>query len=288
MSTSSVWLITGATSGIGLDLAKAALAAGHTVIAGCRDTSKIATVAAELEQRGVTWLTLDVGADDVVEAKIQECIAKFGRIDVLVNNAGYGVMGAIEDISISQVTAQFNVNLLGPLRTIQAVLPSMRDRRSGTIVNISSTNGITSMPGLGVYGASKFALEGLTEGLQMEVAPFGIRVLLVEPGMVATRLADPKGSGTIVPLSEPYRDSLVDQTMQGILGAYAAGMGASAEKTALRIVEAVDGTGLLEGRQDSVKLRLPLGADAAETFQKKGAEFSGLYSDLKDVSESIG
>jgi hypothetical protein len=121
----------------------------------------------------------------------------------------------------------------------------------------------------------------------MELAPFGIRVLLVEPGMVATRLADPKGSGTVVPLSEPYRESVVGQTVQGTLGAYAAGMGASAEKTALRIVEAVDGTGLLEGRGDGVKLRLPLGSDAAEAFRRKAAEYSGLLDDLKEISASI-
>lgn len=121
----------------------------------------------------------------------------------------------------------------------------------------------------------------------MELTPFGIRVLLVEPGMVATRLADPKGSGTVVPLSEPYRESVVGQTVQVTLLAYAAGMGASAEKTALRIVEAVDGTGLLEGRGDGVKLRLPLGSDAAEAFRKKAAEYSGLFDDLKDISASI-
>jgi NAD(P)-dependent dehydrogenase (short-subunit alcohol dehydrogenase family) len=210
---------------------------------------------------------------------------------------------------IKQVEDQFNVNVLGPLRTIRAVLPSMRARKSGTIVNITSANGLAAMPGLGVYSASKFALEGnassspslhprlpsefvanekptgLTEGLQLELAPFDIRVLLVEPGMVATNLANPKGSGVIVPLSEPYKATMVSQAVEGVLGAYAAGLGASAEKTALRITEAVDGTGLLEGKD--VKLRLLLGSDAAEVAQKKGQQYLDLFGELKDVWASI-
>ncbi|KAK9800981.1 putative Dehydrogenase with different specificitie [Seiridium cardinale] len=284
MTTPNIWLVTGATSGIGLELAKAALAAGHTVIAGCRDTSKNPELPVELENLGATWLQLDLAASDV-EAKVQETIVKFGHIDVLINNAGYAVAGAIEDISVDQVKGQFDINVLGPLRTIQAVLPSMRERKSGTIVNISSSNGIASMPGLGVYSASKFAVEGLTESLQMELAGFGIRVLLVEPGLIATRFADPKGSGVMVPLTEPYKGTAADQTLQAVMNAGAAGIGGSAEKTALRIVEAVDGTGYFKSKE--VKLRLVLGADAAGGVQKKGQEYLDLFDELKDVWNSI-
>lgn len=211
--------------------------------------------------------------------------------------------------SIDQVKNQFNVNVLGPLRVIQAVLPSMRARKSGTIVNISSTNGIAALPSLGIYAASKFALEGeilvvllllsssprlsadissltgLSEGLQTEVASFGIRVLLIEPGMIATRLADPKGSGVVVPISDAYKGTVVERTLEGILAAYAASMGASAEKTALRIVEAVDGKGFFEAKE--INLRLPLGTDSAEKIRGKGNEYIDLCDGLKDVIGSI-
>ncbi|KAI1866305.1 uncharacterized protein JN550_007693 [Neoarthrinium moseri] len=284
MSTSKVWLITGATSGIGLELAKAAMAAGHKVIATYRDASKTPDTIVELEKLGTTWVQLDVGATDV-ETKIQDTVVKFGHIDVLVNNAGYALSGSIEDISVEHAKELFAVNLFGPLRTVQALLPSMRARQSGTIVNVGSSNGIRASPGLGLYSASKFALEGLTEGLQAELSSFGIRVLLVEPGMVATRIADPNGAGVIIPSSDTYKGTAADLTMQGILQAYAAGRGASAEKTALRIVEAVDGTGLLEGKE--VALRLPLGSDAVGYVEAKGREYLTLAEELKAVSGSI-
>ncbi|KAH6656481.1 dehydrogenase with different specificitie [Truncatella angustata] len=284
MPTPNIWLITGATSGIGLELARAAISAGHTVIAGCRDKSKNTSVTSELEDRGATWLQLDVGADDI-QSRIGEAVQKFGHIDVLVNNAGYALAGAIEDVSIDQVKDQFRVNVLGPFLIIQAILPSMRDRKSGTIVNISSGNGVAAMPGLGLYSASKFALEGLTECLQLELACFGIRVLLVEPGMIATRFADPKGSGVVVSISDPYKGTAADQTLGTILNAYAAGYGGSAEKSALRIVEAVDGTGLLEGKD--IKLRLPLGSDVAQIIEQKGKECLGASVDLKSIWSSI-
>lgn len=119
----------------------------------------------------------------------------------------------------------------------------------------------------------------------MELADFGVRVLLVEPGMVATRFGNPKGSGVVVPVSDPYKGSLVDQTLEGVMNAYAAGMGASAEKTALRIVEAVDGTGLLKGK--GLLSRLPLGADATQSFQRKGNEYLGVLEHLNDVAGSV-
>ncbi|KAI1378178.1 putative short chain oxidoreductase/dehydrogenase [Hypoxylon crocopeplum] len=284
MAETKVWLITGATRGLGLEIAKTALKAGHIVIACYRNKAKVSSTIAEIEALGGTWLQLDVVGQDV-ESQVQSVVAKHGRIDVLVNNAGYAILGSIEETSVDQIAAVFKTNFVGTLRTIQAALPSMRSRRSGTIVNISSATGINSVPGLGVYSSTKFAVEGVTEALQGELASFNIRVLLVEPGMMATDILDASGTGVKLPLSDAYRGTAIEHVENMLFSPEFLSMAASATKVAQRIIEAVDGTGLMAGKE--IGLRLPLGKDAGSDIEKRIAMYEGLAKSMKDVWESV-
>ncbi|KAI0443433.1 hypothetical protein F4803DRAFT_561657 [Xylaria telfairii] len=280
----SVWLITGASRGLGFDIAKTALKAGHKVIACYRgkkpdDTAKWD----ELEALGGIWAQLDVSSDDA-ESKVKALVAEYGAIDVLVNNAGYAVLATIEDVPLDKVHAIFNTNFIGTLRTIKGVLPSMRERKTGTIVNISSSNAITPVPALGIYNATKSAMEGYTETLQAEVAAFGVRVLLVEPGATVTEFASQTGSGIRVELSEPYQEGIVKQISDYLNSPQYASSGASSVVVAERIVDAIDGTGILAGRD--IGLRLPLGNDTGAGIEKRAALFADL-ANLKDVWGSV-
>lgn len=180
-----VWFITGASRGFGREFAIAALSRGDRVAATARNVSALAGLGEEFGDR-LLALELDVTNRDQVNASIAEAHAKFGRLDVVVNNAGYGLFGAVEEISPSQLHQQLDVNLFGVLHVTQAVLPLMRAQNSGHIVQISTIGGVVAFPALGGYHASKWALEGLTESLAQEVAQFGIKVTMVEPGAFGT------------------------------------------------------------------------------------------------------
>ncbi|HEX9131523.1 MAG TPA: oxidoreductase [Ktedonobacteraceae bacterium] len=180
MESSQVALVTGASSGIGQATAELLAAHGCTVFGTSREPTQVA--------RSYRWLPMDVRSDASVEAAVQSLLEQAGRIDVLVNNAGYSQVGAIEESSIADVQAQFDTNLLGVLRVIKAVLPVMRQQSSGRIINVSSVVGQVAPPYAGVYATSKFALEGLSEALREEVRPFGVDISLVEPSFVKTRL----------------------------------------------------------------------------------------------------
>ncbi|GAP88835.1 putative short chain oxidoreductase [Rosellinia necatrix] len=284
MAESQVWLITGASRGLGFDIAKTALKAGHKVIA-CyraekpRDTSNWD----ELEALGGIWTQLDVSNEDA-ELKTKALVAEHGRVDVLVNNAGYAIVGSIEDVRLDQVNAIFNTNFTGTLRTIKGVLPSMRERKAGTIVNISSSIAIEPIPALGIYSATKFAMEGYTETLQMEVAAFGIRVLLVEPGATATEFASETGSGVRAESSEPYQEGIVNQISDFLSSPQYAAMGAPSIAVATRIVEAIDRTDFATGKD--IAFRLPLGKDTGASIEKRAALFANLASQ-RDVWGSV-
>ncbi|HEY8554044.1 MAG TPA: oxidoreductase [Burkholderiales bacterium] len=178
-----VVLITGASSGIGRATAHLLAAHGYRVFG----TSRRPT--ADTRAPGVEMLALDVCSDSSVAAAVGAVLERAGRIDVLVNNAGYELGGAIEEVSIEEAKRQFETNFYGAMRMMQAVLPAMRRQRSGRIINIASLAGFAPVPFLGVYSASKFALEGLSETLRYEVGPLGISVSLVEPGFLKTALA---------------------------------------------------------------------------------------------------
>jgi len=180
MEVKQVALVTGASSGIGQATAELLAARGFTVFGTSRAPEKLTG--------SYKWLPLDVRSDASVEAAVQSLLEQAGRIDVLVNNAGYAQVGAIEESSLVDVQAQFDTNLLGVIRMIKAVLPVMRQQGSGRIINVSSVVGQVAPPYLGVYATSKFALEGLSEALREEVRPFGVGVSLVEPTFVKTPL----------------------------------------------------------------------------------------------------
>ena len=186
---SRTWLITGVSSGLGRALALEALGRGERVWGTVRsDAARDAFLA--LAAPGTVGASLAEMSDPAaVKAAVAEAQAGFGALDILVNNAGYGIMGAVEEVSLAEAEAQFAVNLLGPLAAIQAVLPQMRARRSGHIVNITSVSGLATWAGTGVYCASKFALEGLGMTLAEEVAPLGIHVTNVAPGGLRTDYA---------------------------------------------------------------------------------------------------
>jgi NAD(P)-dependent dehydrogenase (short-subunit alcohol dehydrogenase family) len=183
-----VWFITGASSGFGEAFARYALGQGHKVVIAARSVDKLAAIAAEAPDR-VLAQPLDVTKSGDAEIAIKAAVARFGRIDVLINNAGYGVVGAVEETPIDELRAQMETNFFGAVAVIQAALPTFRAQRSGAIVNVSSLGGQLSMPGFGAYSASKFALEGISEALAAEMAPFGVKVLIVEPGSFRTNLA---------------------------------------------------------------------------------------------------
>jgi len=184
--TQETVLITGCSSGIGRATAQAFLDEEWTVYATARDRSDVS----DLRDAGCETAALDVTKPAQCRDVVEEVVDAEGRLDCLVNNAGYGQAGAVEDVTPRRVNRQFDVNLYGPHRLIRAALPHMRERGEGTIVNLSSVSGLLSTPGMGVYSASKFALEALSDALRGEVAPFGIDVVLVEPGPVDTDFAD--------------------------------------------------------------------------------------------------
>jgi len=188
MSTPRTWLITGVSSGFGRELAAQVLASGSRVIGTLRNESQRAAFDS-LNPALAHGVLLDVTDERRIQRVVEEAVSQHGSIDVLVNNAGYGLEGAIEESSMAQARHQLEVNFFGALALIKAVLPGMRKQRSGHIVNITSVGGLLAYPGVGIYNASKHALEGLTDSLTQEVAHLGIRVIAVEPGPFRTNWA---------------------------------------------------------------------------------------------------
>jgi NAD(P)-dependent dehydrogenase (short-subunit alcohol dehydrogenase family) len=182
---SRVWLITGASSGFGHAIAQAALAAGDTVVGAARRPQALADLEVSAPERASS-IQLDVTDADRIRAAVTEVLEGHGRIDVLVNNAGRGAVGAAEETSDSELRDLMDLHFFGPAALTREVLPHMRERGSGAIVQMSSMGGRFSFPGVGAYSATKFALEGWSEALAKEVEPFGIRVLIVEPGAFRT------------------------------------------------------------------------------------------------------
>jgi len=254
MAASQVWFITGASSGFGEAFARHALAQGHRVVATARDTRKLAALSALAPER-VLIQTLDVTREGDAEAAVAAAVGRFGRIDVVINNAGYGIVGAVEETPADELRAQMETNFHGAAATIRAVLPVLRAQRAGAVVNISSMGGQMSFAGFGAYSASKFALEGLSEALAAEVAPFGIKVLIVEPGAFRTNLAG--AAMKHMPELDAYRDTV------GGTRAFARSMHATQAgdptKAAAAIEQAL--------RAERTPLRLQLGQDALDAVR---------------------
>lgn len=188
-STGRVWFITGASKGFGLEIARVALAHGDRVIATARDPQKVQTALAASPDR-LLALPLDVTDEQAAAAAAAQAVEHFGRIDLLLNNAGRGLLGAVEEASDAETRAVFETNVFGLLTVTRAMLPVMRRQRSGRIINISSVGGFRGSVGWGVYNATKFAVEGISEALGHELRPLGIMVTVVEPGFFRTDFLD--------------------------------------------------------------------------------------------------
>lgn len=188
---SKVWFVTGAGSGIGAGIAKAALEAGDRVVATGRNLEKVRTAYADAALENLEFLQLDVADPVQAQAAVDAAVARFGRIDVLVNNAGYSILGKFEEMTTADLERQFATNFYGVAHLMRAVLPVMRGQRSGHVFNISSVAGVVGMKHCSAYGASKFAVEGLSLAVADEVAPFGIKVTIVEPGFFRTDFLAP-------------------------------------------------------------------------------------------------
>ncbi|WP_420995419.1 oxidoreductase [Cupriavidus sp. 30B13] len=252
-----VWLITGASRGIGALIAKAALAEGDAVVAAGRNVDAIA--AALGEGPALFPVRLDVTSEEEAAAAVQAALARFGRIDVLVNNAGFGLLGAVEEATLAETRRLYETNVFGVLNVTRAVLPSMRARRAGHVINISSIGGYRSAVGFGVYSSTKFAVEGLTEALHGELAPLGIHVTVVEPGYFRTDFLDqsslavsPNVIGDYAPTSGAVRAVAATLNRQ---------QPGDPEKLAQAMVELA--------RAQTPPLRLPLGTDTLRAIAQK-------------------
>lgn len=259
------WFITGASSGFGLAFAEHALAQGYNVVAAARNVSKLQALVARAPDR-VLAVALDVDQPAEAQKAIEKAIARFERIDVLINNAGYAIVGALEETPEAELRAQMETNFFGAVRVTQAVLPVMRRQHSGAIVNISSLGGQLSFSGFSAYSASKFALEGASEALAQEVAPFGIKVLIVEPGQFRTNLA---GAGMRhMPVMDAYRE-VVGGTRD-----FAHQMDGTQAGDPRKAAEVIDRALAAE----TTPLRLQLGADAVDAVR---AHAQQLLTDMQ-------
>ncbi|MGI4899670.1 MAG: oxidoreductase, partial [Janthinobacterium lividum] len=196
-----VWFITGCSTGFGRELAKLILKKGWNAVITARKVDQVQDIAEGYEETALV-LPLDVNDKAQVSSAITKAEETFGKIDVLVNNAGYGYFSSIEEGEEEKIRAQFETNFFGLVNVIQAVLPGMREKRSGHIVNFSSIGGLRAFTATGYYHATKFAVEGLSESLSQEVAPLGIKVLLVEPGPFRTDWAGRSTSRTPVQIAD--------------------------------------------------------------------------------------
>ena len=255
MSDARVWFITGTTSGFGRAIAEAALERGDLVIATARRVEALEQLG---EHERVQPLRLDVTDAGEREAAVAAALDRFGRIDVLVNNAGRTQVGAVEETTEDELRALFDLHFFGPAALTRLVLPAMRAQGGGAIVQLSSVGGQVTAPGFGAYCATKFALEGLTETLRDEVAPFGIHTLIVEPGAFRTGLFRPDAAYMSDELPE-YAD-IVGPTREYVRGGHGEQQGDPA-KAAAAIITALD--------SDEPPLRLVLGADAFENITQR-------------------
>src|SRR5579863_8461439 len=204
MTERKVWLITGAGRGLGVDIAKTVLAAGQAVVATGRDAARVATAVGD--RGNLLAIKLDVTRPQDSQAAVEAAVAKFGRIDVLVNNAGNFFAGFFEELSPDQVRSQIETLLFGPMNVTRAVLPVMRKQRSGLVLTISSTAGIAGQMFCTAYAAANFGIEGWMESLTPEIAPFGIRTMLVEPGFFRTELLTSRSTTFAKPSIDDYAE----------------------------------------------------------------------------------
>ncbi|MBO9728693.1 MAG: SDR family NAD(P)-dependent oxidoreductase [Chitinophaga sp.] len=250
-----VWFITGASGGFGKSFAEYAIRQGYQVVVTARRLDKLEDIKA-LAPDQVEAIRMDVNNNDEIATAIQAVKARFGRVDVLINNAGYGIVGGVEETPETELRALMDTNFFGAVNVTRALLPLFREQQSGAIVNISSMGGQLSFPGFGAYSASKFALEGISEALAAEMAPFGVKVVIVEPGQFKTELA---GAAMKHMPEIPGYESTV-----GPIRDFAKNMHGTQEGDPAKAAAAID----LALSSPNTPLRLQLGEDAVAAIKQ--------------------
>jgi NAD(P)-dependent dehydrogenase (short-subunit alcohol dehydrogenase family) len=269
-----VWFITGCSTGFGRQLARRTLALGYPTVVTARNVKQIEDLIAGHEDH-VLVLPLDVTVPEQIAAAVDATVKKFGRIDVLVNNAGVGYFGSFEESDLTAVRQMFEINVWGLTQMTRAVLPLMRQRRSGSIVNISSMGGIAALPAVSFYNGTKFAVEGLSEALALEVAPLGIKVLIVEPGPFRTDWAGRSANETPVDIAD--YDSTAGARLRLVRG-YNGKQPGDPERAAELIVQTVE--------SEQPPLRLVLGKVALSAVRNKLDAMKKDFDDWAQVTES--
>jgi NAD(P)-dependent dehydrogenase (short-subunit alcohol dehydrogenase family) len=275
MSEKKVWFVTGAGRGMGVDIARAALAAGHAVVATGRNPERVSAAVGAHDD--LLTVALDITDPASAHAAVDAAVARFGRIDVLVNNAGNFYAGFFEEITPEDFRAQVETNLFGPLNVTRAALPVMRAQRSGLVVTMSSTAGLIGQEFCTAYAASKFALEGWMESLTPEVAPFGVRTMVVEPGFFRTDLL----TADSTTYAQPSIDDYAERTRQTVAAwnGMNGRQGGDPAKLAAALVP-------LATRQDP-PLRWVAGADAVQGVEQKANDLLAQVAAHRELSSSL-
>jgi NAD(P)-dependent dehydrogenase (short-subunit alcohol dehydrogenase family) len=275
MSEKKIWFVTGAGRGMGVDIARAALAAGHAVVATGRNPERVNSAVGAHDD--LLTVALDVTDPASAQAAVDAAVERFGRIDVLVNNAGNFYAGFFEEITPADFRAQIETNLFGPLNVTRAVLPVMRAQRSGQVVTISSTAGLIGQEFCTAYAASKFALEGWMESLTPEVAPFGIGTTVVEPGFFRTDLLTAESTNYAEPAIPDYaeRTRRTVTAWNGMNGR----QGGDPAKLAAALVRLAS--------QDEPPLRWVAGADAVQGVEQKAKDLLAQVDAYRELSSSL-
>jgi NAD(P)-dependent dehydrogenase (short-subunit alcohol dehydrogenase family) len=268
-----VWMITGASRGLGREIAKAALASGDKVIATGRESQGL-----DNPQSPEAWLAIqmDVTNEEQVQSGVRQALSRFGRIDVLVNNAGFGMLGAIEETTAADVEGVYRTNVFGVLNVVRAVLPALRQQRAGHIINFSSLGGYRASAGWGVYCSTKFAVEGISEALHDELAPLGIHATVVEPGFFRTDFMDNRSLAETRTQIPDYKETVGQTRIFAVeRNRQQPGDPAKLAQALVQLVNAAD-----------PPLRLPLGTDALERIAQKNAFVSAETARWRSLSAS--
>jgi NAD(P)-dependent dehydrogenase (short-subunit alcohol dehydrogenase family) len=275
MAGKRVWFITGAGRGMGVDIAQTALAGGHAVVATGRNIEAVTEALGETNDLLV--VELDITSLESAEAAVQAVLERFGRIDVLVNNAGNFYAGFFEELTPEQIERSLTTNLVGPMNVTRAVLPVMRRQRSGNIVTITSTAGIVGQEFCSAYAAAKFGVEGWMESLRFEVEPFGIHTTIVEPGFFRTELLEKESTA----YAELSIDDYAERTAQTrpAWEAMSGKQGGDPAKLAKALVTVVD--------EEQSPLRWVAGADAVETVEQKANDVLAQVDAYRELSSSL-
>lgn len=272
MKTQKTWFITGASRGFGLEITTAVLASGDQVVATVRSNAE------QLHDKfnrntNLLVVTMDVTDEAQVKVAVQKAVDQFGRIDVLVNNAGYGLLAAVEEATDAEVKQNYEVNVFGTLNVIRAVLPFMRKERSGHIINISSVGGLGAYIGWGLYGSTKFAIEGITEALALEVAPLGIAATVVAPGFFRTDFLDTSSLISSKTIIDDYAETV------GAMRGFAASANKKQPGNPEKLAEAF----IKLAASKNPPVHLPLGNDTLERYRAKTAAFENDIQQWHDV-----